>query len=213
MKNFTSIMRLIAVFVSVVFMSTAFTNDANAQGVFQKRKHRKGFYIDFGKNKKSTNPSEAATEFEEAEVSINAKPAANIEEQAYELPFINETPAYEEVAIVAEQETEVETKITKPNAFIGFTEKAIANPMVSRMEKVKSLKQKLDPKSQNAQSELDPQLRKAIIFVAIGLILEVIGSIMSALFVFGLGWLIYLIGAIFIIVGLVFFVLWLVDNI
>ena len=77
------------------------------------------------------------------------------------------------------------------------------------MSKVTKMVQKAATSNKHANTAstqaLDSKLRTAILLVAVGLLLEILGIAISSS-------ILYLIGAILIIVGSVFFILWLIDK-
>lgn len=211
MKNITSITRLVAVLISAIFISMAFTNEANAQGIFQKRKYRKGFYINLGGNKKAVDQKSAEVEADEPQVNINSKAVSTVEESLYELPFVSDELAYENVEF---SEIAVETesvKLRNTANTLAFNE--VASSVAGELRKWNSLRQKLDPKGNAEQMELDPLLKKSILFAVAAVAVSIFSSIIGW---FAFGWLFsflaWMVAVAFWICALYFFIKWLLEQ-
>jgi len=89
---------------------------------------------------------------------------------------------------------------------LNLMQRVALSKVVRKMDKL-AQKSGVVQKHENtaATQKLAPRLRQAILFAAIGLLLEILGAIIGS-------WVVYLIGAILIIVGAVFFIIWLVDT-
>lgn len=213
MKLTTLPSKLFSLVICLALMGGLFSIDANAQGVFQKRKYRKGFYIDFGKAHKSNAKAERSKSLSaREEIEIEVKPTFAVEEQAYELPFQDEQQAYENVEAPQFASAGEETKERKTSNFseqLGVkTDKNERGIAQKQVEKWNRLKEKLDPNNGVQQEEASPYLRKALVLALIGLIFLLVAGLLGASW--GLGWLFWAIGSILMVIALVFFVLWIV---
>lgn len=219
MKKTIPVFRILAVLITFVIFGVGFTNEASAQGVFQKRKYRKGFYVDFSKNKQKNAQIDAVQPAEVADINVVVEPSVVVEEQAYELPFQANELAYENVefAEAAELETpqnKVSAKIKHTLGQLGLNEKQKGeNGIASQVDKWKKLKTQLDPNHTAEQSALDPLLKKSIIFAVAAVVVSIFSSIIGW-FAFGwfLSFIFWMVAVALWIVALYFFIMWLMEQ-
>ncbi len=83
-----------------------------------------------------------------------------------------------------------------------LVQRMLAKKVMKKMDKLAAKMQRKDATA--ATSRLDGNLRTAILFGLVGLILEILGGIAGVF---------YVIGTILIVIGLIFLVLWLLDQV
>lgn len=216
MRNQISTSGIFAAIITLTFLGTAFINDANAQGVFQKRKHRKGFYIDLSRdNSKKEVKSKTFEAPVFSEVEIKTTPAVKIQEQEYELALETEVRPYQNVEITIDDsyastqlkktgKKRVKTVTEPQSGLLGLKTKKENN--LNEMAKWNKVKRIAEPQSE-ISTTIDPGLRRALIVILIGLIVNIFWIVPV------IGWIFGIIGSIIILIGLVLLILWLIDNV
>lgn len=229
MKSFIPMAKNLSILLSLVFFATMFSNDANAQGVFEKRKHRKGFYINISKSNKKAK----AVTSEELSSTRSTQKAVIDKETIQALPFAENKVEVESASIIENEEAVANVEVdftdeesTANNSELSETEsnknytsslkkEAKKGNHLSTFKQIKQLTKKQSPDgvSESNGLALDALLKKAIIWFAAGLAISVVASIIS--WVVGL-WILYflfwLAAAACYILALYFFIMWLMEQ-
>ncbi len=213
MKKVLPLLRVSGILLSIIFLSTAFSYDANGQGVFQKRKYRKGFYINLGKETtKKVKGADAVSASTIAAISVETTTEAIIQEQSYELPFVSTQVAYDNVEFEDNTSMSEKNEVKNPVVQLGIKDNT-GTSITSEVQKWKQLKHKLDPTSKSTKTDLDPLLKKAILFAVVAVIASIFSTISGWLFLGSfLSLMAWLVAVAFWIAAIVFFILWLMEQ-
>ena len=174
-----------------ILMTSCSSDKVISKGPFQKRKYRKGFYVDLASKSKKDKAVEDFSSKNEARFNGVTKASAT-EELEVRTSGISPKSTFQSVKL--------------PNTTQALLENTDENKKKKSIVEIAEKLSTNKPDKSNKTS-IDPELRRSIVIIAVGVIIAILGVIGGIL-----GTIFYISGSIIVVIGLVLLLLWLLDS-